>query len=369
MHLRQLSLINFKNYSEAELGFSERINCFLGNNGEGKTNLLDAIHYLCFCKSYFNPIDSQNIKHDAPFFVLQGEFVVDGRQEDIYCGLKRNEKKQFKRNQKEYSKLADHIGFLPLVMISPADAELILEGSEIRRKFLDSVISQYDKEYLEALINYNKALINRNTLLKGFAEAKVFEKEALEIWDMQLVHLGNQIFTKRKNFINEFTSIFSEYYKVISNSKEQTGIKYQSQLHDQDFALLIEYYHDKDKNLTYTSVGIHKDDLEFTLHDRPLKKYGSQGQQKSFLIALKLAQFYYLKNIKKVAPLVLLDDVYDKLDEQRVNKLMELVSSEDFGQVFITDTHTDRLPKILKNIKTDYKNFEVVHGAVIENEK
>lgn len=367
MHLQNLLLLNFKSYPEVDLTFSERINCFLGNNGQGKTNLLDAIHYLCFCKSYFNPIDSQNIAYDAPFFVLQGTFMLKDKPEHIYCGLKRGEKKQFKRNQKEYTRLADHIGLFPLVMISPADSELIYEGSETRRKFIDTVISQYDKEYLDALISYNKALLNRNTLLKAFAESKVFDKDTLEIWDMQMVSLGKHIHDKRKLFVDEFIPTFTKYYKMISGGKETAGIIYQSQLNNDDFALLLEYQQDKDRNLTYTSVGIHKDDLEFLLQERSIKKYGSQGQQKSFLIALKLAQFHFLKEKKKVSPIVLLDDIYDKLDEERVKKLMELINSEDFKQVFITDTHTDRLPVILKKIDANFKVYKIESGIAREN--
>ncbi len=366
MHLKKLNILNFKNYPEAELQFSSHINCLVGNNGEGKTNVLDAIHYLSFCKSFFNPIDSQNILHDAPFLLIQGVYDVGDREDEIYCGLKRNQKKQFKRNKKEYQRLADHIGLFPLVMISPADSELITEGSESRRRFIDSVIAQYDKDYLDSLISYNKVLSHRNALLKQFSDSGRFDKDSLEIWDMQLVGYGNKAHEKRSSFINSFIPIFQRYYELISGGREQVGIEYISHLNTTPFQEVLDKALPRDRAMEYTTVGIHKDDLGFSLNGHPLKKYASQGQQKSFLIALKLAQFDFIKSLKQVTPILLLDDIYDKLDDLRVKQLMELVGSDNFGQLFITDTHLTRLAELFKSTGTDFKVFKIVDGTAAE---
>ena len=371
MYLKKLSLLNFKNYPEAELLFSSHINCFTGNNGEGKTNVLDAIHYLSFCKSFFNPLDSQNILHEAPFFLIQGSYYSNDKDEEIYCGLKRNQKKQFKRNKKEYQRLADHIGLFPLVMISPADSELITEGSESSRRFIDSVIAQFDREYLESLISYNKVLSHRNALLKQFGDGRRFDKESLEIWDIQLIEHGVKGHETRKKFINSFIPIFQKYHELISGGREQVGIKYLSHLNEAPFAEVLEKALNRDRTIEYTTVGIHKDDLEFTINGFSLKKYASQGQQKSFLIALKLAQFDFIKSIKKVTPILLLDDIYDKLDDLRVKQLMELVCSDNFGQLFITDTHLSRLSDLFKATNADFKVFKINNGdaSEIKNEE
>ena len=366
MYLQTLSLINFKNYHEQELTFCEKINCFVGNNGEGKTNLLDAIYYLSFCKSYFNPMDSQNIRHDTDFFVIQGTVKKGESQDVIYCALKCNERKQFKLNKKEYTRFADHIGQYPLVMISPADSSLIYEGSEERRKYLDSVISQFDKIYLDNVIKYNKALLQRNTLLKYFAERRRFEKASLEIWNQQLLTLGQKIYDTRLEFIDNFLPIFREFFAFISEGKEIVDMEYQSQLKDGNFGELLANAVEKDRILQYTTVGIHKDDLLFKIGTYPLKKFGSQGQQKSFIIALKLAQFDYTKNIKGFKPILLFDDIFDKLDNLRVRQLMKLVSNNSFGQVFVTDVHPERIELIFRNIKTEIKIFEINGGNAEE---
>jgi DNA replication and repair protein RecF len=363
MYLKKLSILNFKNYPEAELEFSAHVNCLTGNNGEGKTNILDAVHYLSFCKSFFNPIDSQNIMHDAPFFLIQGQYDLNNNAEEIYCGQKRNQKKIFKRNKKEYSRLADHIGLFPLVMISPADSELITEGSESRRKFMDSVIAQFDREYLENLITYNKILSHRNALLKQFGDSGKFDKDSLEIWDDQLISSGEKVFQRRKDFINNFIFIFQKYYELISGGREQVGITYVSHLNDNPFSAALEKALNRDRAMEYTTVGVHKDDLEFKINGYPLKKYASQGQQKSFLIALKLAQFDFIKEIKKITPILLLDDIYDKLDDKRVKQLMELVSTDNFGQLFITDTHPTRLPELFRSTNADLKAFRINNGT------
>lgn len=361
MHLRHLSLINFKNHAEFEANFSKKINCFVGNNGKGKTNLLDAIYYLSFSKSFFNSIDSQNIKHNESFFVLNGQFENSGEISEVYCGLKRNQKKIFKKNKKEYDRLSEHIGQFPLVMISPSDSELINGNSDVRRRFLDSIISQYNKVYLEKLISYNHVLKQRNALLKQFYENRNFDSEALEIWDDQLINYGNLILQFRFEFLKKFTPLFNFYYQVISESKEESILKYESSLESNEFKVALITSLNKDRALQYTSVGPHKDDLEFTLNNFSLKKNASQGQQKSYLLALKLAQFEFIKNQKNIKPLLLLDDVYDKLDQERFSKLLEIVSSEKFGQVFITDTHTQRIEALLNKNQIENKIF------IIEN--
>jgi DNA replication and repair protein RecF len=364
LYLKKLNILNFKNYSEVEISFIEGANCFVGNNGVGKTNLLDAIHYLSLCKSYFNSIDSQNILHDAPFFVVQGHFSLNGNEENIYCALKRGQKKQFKRNQKEYPRLADHIGLLPIVMITPTDSSLITEGSEERRKLIDSIISQFDIIYLDALINYNKVLGQRNALLKQFAQSRRFDAASLEIWDDQLVSLGEKIHASRTAFINKLIPVFIHYYNYISGTDEVVNIVYESQLNNNDYGTLLKQAIDKDRNLQYTSIGIHKDDLEFRLGNFTIKKFGSQGQQKSFLLALKLAQFDMIKQLKNVKPMLLLDDIFDKLDDIRIHKLMELASGGDFGQLFITDTHPERVSQLFKNLKIPAKIFKAENNTV-----
>ncbi len=366
MYLQKLSLVNFKNYTGTELSFSPKVNCFTGNNGEGKTNLLDAIYYLAFCKSFFNPVDSQNIKHEASFFVIQGWFDVNGTEEELYCAQKKNQKKQFKKNKVEYTRLAEHIGFLPLVMISPADSDLIDGGSESRRKFIDSVISQYDGKYLADLISYNRVVSQRNVLLKQFSRSGNFDSVAIELWDAQLVAYGMRLHETRKEFIKEFIPIFQHYYELITKGKEIVGLDYDSQLSNTNYRTLLQDAVRKDLRMEHTTVGIHRDDLDFTIKGFPVKKFASQGQQKSFLVALKFAQYDFIKKIKAMKPVLLLDDIYDKLDDERVTALMHLVSHGDFGQLFITDTHQDRLAKIFKDTGVDYKLFSVKSDLVLE---
>lgn len=368
MYLKNLSLVNFKNYDEAELVFSDGANAFTGDNGAGKTNLLDAIHYLSLCKSYFNPIDSQQIKQDRDLFMIQGKFDKDNQEEFIACGVKKNQKKQFKRNKKEYTRLADHIGLFPLVMISPNDISLILDGSEERRKFIDNVISQTDNHYLDELITYNKSLLNRNALLKRIAETGRYDPTLLEIFDEQLVNSGMKIFEKRKQFMESFTNIFNEHYQYLSDDAEQVTLTYDSMLLNGDFDALLKSAAEKDKILQRTTVGIHKDELQFAIHGMPLKKFGSQGQQKSFLIALKLAKYSFLNQQKGYKPLLLLDDIFDKLDDKRITKLMKMVSEDDFGQIFITDTNPERLKAIFNAINVKLNLF-TIENQIIRNEQ
>lgn len=364
MILERLSLINFKNYDEAQLTFCKKFNCFVGNNGMGKTNILDAIHYLSFCKSYFNAIDSQNIKHDMPFFSIQGWINKNISLEEIHCGVKRGHKKQFKRNKKEYERLSDHIGLFPLVMISPSDIELIWDGSEVRRKFIDSIISQYNKTYLEKLIAFNHALQQRNALLKYFHESRSFDSVSIEIWDNQLIMYGEEIIKVRNQFLNEFIPLFNKNYQLMSGSSEQVSLEYVNSLKDKTYQSVLLANLEKDRAVHYTTTGPHKDDLEFKLNGFSLKKYASQGQQKSFLLALKLAQFEFIKNKKNTKPLLLLDDIYDKLDENRFIKLIELVNSNEYGQVFITDTHPKRIKELFLQMKSEYAIFLINKGTV-----
>ncbi len=295
MHLENISLLNFKNLEEVDLTFSPDLNCFIGNNGVGKTNLMDAIYYLSFCKSFLNPVDGMNIRHDEDFFVIQGKYKRLETEEYIYCGLKRTQKKHFKRNKKEYKKLAEHIGLLPLIIITPSDSDLITGGSEERRKFLDALISQYDQVYLDNLIRYNRALQQRNKLLKQFAAERTFNGDSLEVWDDQLVHYGELIHKKRVEYVKRLQPIFQQYYELISSGKEIIGLIHQSQLYDGDFASMLKESLAKDRVIQYTSVGIHKDDILFNLGDYPIKKLGSQGQRKTYLVALKLAQYDSIK--------------------------------------------------------------------------
>lgn len=363
MWLKQLSVLNFKNYTDSNLSFLPEGNAFTGSNGAGKTNLLDAIHYLSLCKSYFNPIDSQHIKKGEEYFMVQGEFERDQRPDIISCSLKRNQKKQFKRNKKDYPRLADHIGQFPLVMISPNDTLIILEGSEERRKFLDNVISQTDNRYLDTLIAYNKILLQRNTLLKNIKDKGVFDVGLFEVLNMQLVEVGEVIYQKRKQFMENFRPSFQKHYEYLTDSAEQVTLVYDSPLHQADFMHLLNTSLEKDRILERTTQGIHKDDLLFTIHEEmPLKKFGSQGQQKSFLIALKLAQYTYLQHQNKFKPLLLLDDIFDKLDDKRTKKLMQMVSNDEFGQIFITDTDAGRIKKIFDEIQQPIRIFDIDGG-------
>ena len=359
MFLKKLSLINYKNFTSHNFDFDTKINCFVGDNGIGKTNVLDAIYHLSFGKSYFNPIATQNIRHGEDFFVIEGEFQKEEREEKILCSLKRGMKKVIKRNAKVYDKFSDHIGFIPLVIISPADRDLIIEGSETRRKFMDGVISQSDRPYLQSLIHYNKILGQRNSLLKYFAVNQTFDRTTLSVYNEQLQRYGNGIFTKRLAFLETFIPIFKEQYLAISGGKEPVNLTYHSKLLEQDLLTLLEENLERDKVLQYTGTGTHKDDLFFEIDGHPIKKFGSQGQQKSFLIALKLAQFHFIKKQAETTPLLLLDDIFDKLDENRVAHIIRLVDEANFGQIFLSDTHADRTENIIKNIHQSYKIFKL----------
>jgi DNA replication and repair protein RecF len=359
MYLQKISLVNFKNIESQSFDFQQKINCFVGDNGVGKTNVLDAIYYLSFAKSYFNSVAIQNIKHNEPFFMIEGEYILNDRTEKIVCSLKRGQKKVLKRNGKNYDKFSEHIGQIPLVIISPADRDLVTEGSDTRRKFIDGVISQQNKTYLQDLISYNKVLSQRNALLKYFAANRTFDALNLSVYNEQLAAYGTKIYEVRKDFLEKFIPIFNEKYQIISGDKESVNLIYKSQLEEYSMLEVLKKSLEKDKILQYTTSGIHKDDLSFEIEEYPIKKFGSQGQQKSYLIALKLAQFEFIKQQSNIIPILLFDDIFDKLDENRVLQLIELVNNDEFGQIFITDTHSERTENIVKQSNKPYKIFKL----------
>ena len=359
MYLKKIDLLNFKNIEDKSFEFNAKINCFIGLNGVGKTNILDAIYYMAYGRSYFNPIAIQNIKQGADFFVLDALFEKNEQSEHILCSLKKGQKKILKRNNKNYERFSDHFGFIPLVIISPSDSDLIIEGSETRRKFLDSVISQMNSNYLQLLIQHQKLITQRNALLKSFVSNNYFDRDTLEIYNEQIDALAQPIYETRRDFLHNFIPIFNHYHQLITGDKDEVHLVYESQLEHHSMRELFDQNLQKDRALQYTSVGIHKDDLVFLLKGSPIKKFGSQGQQKSFLIALKLAQFEFLKKQHNIAPILLFDDIFDKLDELRVRQILELVNLETFGQMFITDTHLERTESLLNSINQDFKIFTI----------
>lgn len=359
MFVKNLRIVNFKNHEEKSFDFSPEINCFVGNNGAGKTNILDALHYLSVGKSFQGNQDSQNILNENDFFNIESEVEGEEKNNIIKILLPREGKKTIKKNDKAYERMADHIGFLPSVMISPYDANLISDGGESRRKFLDTMISQTDSEYLFHLIQYQKTLQQRNALLKYFAKNRNFDADALEIYNEPITQFGTQIFKKRQDFVASILPTIQHFYEIISKGNEQVTVNYESDLLHHNFETLLREHLEKDRMLTYTSKGVHKDDLSFEMNSKLIKKWGSQGQQKSFLIALKLAQIKRIKDITQKNPILLLDDIFDKLDEKRVSQLIELVNEQNFGQIFITDTHRERTESVVKRINEESKIFEI----------
>jgi DNA replication and repair protein RecF len=362
MILREISILNYKNIREATLRFSDKLNCFVGLNGQGKTNILDAIYYLSFTKSAYNSIDSQNITHQEDLAMIQGRYMMDGAQEEeaeiISCGIKRGVKKQFRRGKKDYQRLIDHIGLIPLVMVSPQDSELISEGSDERRRFMDSVISQYDKQYLEHLTRYNALLKQRNALLKQYEEHPMqAPAELFEVLELQMAELGIYIYQQRTDFINRFTPAFQEMYSAISGDSEQVSLQYTSQLQERNLIEAFARTRQRDLAIGWTTQGIHKDELDMRLGEYPLKRVGSQGQQKSYLLAMKLGQAIFLGK-----PILLLDDIFDKLDQERVERIIQLVSSHRFGQIFITDTDRQHLTAMLEKMPKIATVFQVKNG-------
>jgi DNA replication and repair protein RecF len=359
MYLQSISILDYKNIEQANFTFTQKLNCFLGDNGAGKTNLLDAIYYLSFTKSFFNSVDSLNIRHTCDMFMLQGKYNRENDDENISIGYKNGQKKQIKRNRKLYKKLSSHIGLIPLVMVSPVDTMLIIGGSDERRKFMDGIISQFDRGYLDKLLRYNRTLLQRNNLLKSFAEKKYFDDDTLNVYDEQLVGLGTSIYASRKQFVQKMIPVFQSFYDFISGGKEEVKLTYESVLNTDDFSEKLREKRQADRSATHTTVGIHKDDLLLELGHYPMKKLGSQGQTKTYLLALKFAQFEYLKKTSNIKPILLLDDIFDKLDAKRVEKIIELVSGDQFGQIFITDTDREHLGGILNKMNIDHKIFKI----------
>lgn len=367
MILKNISIINFKNIKSVNLDLSSKINCLIGHNGVGKTNFLDAIYYLSFCRSAYNPIDSQVITHDENFFMLEGNYQNDqGDLENIYCGMKRGNKKHFKRNKKEYKKLSQHIGLIPLIFVSPSDISLIEGGSEERRRLMDVVIAQYDHSYIEVLANYNKALQQRNALLKMEEEP---DAALLDIWEQEMAHNGEILFEKRNAFVDELIPVFQRIYQQISGNHELVKLRYVSHCQRGPLLDVIQRDRFKDRAVGYSLHGVHRDDLDMLIGDYLMRREGSQGQNKTFVLALKLAQFDFLRRTSSTTtPLLLLDDIFDKLDAQRVEAIVHLVSTENYGQIFITDTNRDHLDKILSNSDGDYKIFTVEGGEFVVNQ-
>ncbi len=368
MYLSSLSLTNFKNYEELEFNFSNRINCIVGDNGAGKTNILDAVHYLSLTKSFFNNIDSLNIRHEADFFIIKGIFSLNGGEESISCSFQRQKQKILKRNGKDYSRLSDHVGRFPVVMISPSDSRLITEGGEERRKFMNKIISQFDPVYLDSILKYNKALQQRNRVLKSFNAGSPYDEQALRVWDMQLVRYGEYVHKTRKYLVETMIPVFQRHYAMISSGKETVKMGYRSALNDGDFAEALKESLKKDMYLEYTTVGVHRDDLILEMDGYPIKSVGSQGQQKSYLIALKLAKYDYIKCKSTILPILLLDDIFDKFDGNRVEQIIKIVMSDDFGQIFITDTHQERLSGILDSAGAKYKLFVIPRSVQNEDD-
>ena len=370
MILEKLSIINYKNIAEATLELSPKMNCLIGQNGVGKTNVLDAIYYLSFCRSANNPIDSQVIRHGEEFFMIEGEYSGEWRVDTvnskltISCGMKRGSKKHFKKNKKEYKRLSEHIGLIPIVVVAPSDTLLIEGGSEERRRLMDMVISQYDPQYIEALNRYNKALQQRNVMLKAEEEPNA---DLMSILEEQMAMEGETIYQKREAFVREMVPIFQRFYETISGHQEQVALNYVSHCQRGPLLEVIQRDRFKDRAVGYSLHGVHRDDLEFSLDSHLMKREGSQGQNKTFVISLKLAQFDFLKRTNsKTTPLLLLDDIFDKLDAQRVEQIVSLVAGDDFGQIFITDTNREHLDKILSASSHDYKIFYVNNGYVQE---
>ncbi len=363
MILNKLSVVNFKNIRTASLDFSPKLNCLIGSNGMGKTNILDAVYYLSFCRSAFNPVDSQVITHGEEFMVLEGNYSSDnGDIENIYCGMKKGNRKHFKRNKKEYKRLSQHIGLIPIIFISPADSTLIDGSSEERRRLMDMVIAQYDNAYMDHLSAYNKALQQRNALLKMEEEPDI---TLMEIWENQMAEAGEAVYRKRDAFIKELVPVFQNIYSSIAGIQEEVSLKYVSHCQRGPLLEIIQRDRFNDRAVGYSLHGIHRDDLEMLLGGFQMRREGSQGQTKTFSLALKLAQFNFLcRTNSATTPILLLDDIFDKLDAQRVKKIVQLVADDHYGQIFITDTNREHLDNILMHTALDYKIFEVIDGDI-----
>lgn len=362
-----LELTHFKNHRSSSWQFNPKVNIISGNNGNGKTNVLDALHYLSLTKSYLNTSDGQNITHGESMSLLKAKLERKSSEHVLDLGLKKGQKKKVRLDGKEIERLADHVGYMPVVMITPMDRDLIIDAAETRRKLMDTTISQNDKHYLNVLMAYNRALTQRNTTLKYFASNRTYDEEMIGLYNEQLAHNATIIFEARKAFASELLPLLTHYYQLLSGGKEAVGVRYKSALHDSSMDELLTENEAKDRVLQYTSSGTHRDDLVFHLGEHPIKRVGSQGQQKSFLIALKLAQFEITKRHLGMPPLLLLDDIFDKLDEGRVANLLSLVHTEEFGQIFITDTHPERMLKLSENLKLNHTTFEITDDGEIQS--
>lgn len=364
MYLASLKAINFKNYMDVSMDFCNGLNLFTGPNGSGKTNLLDAIYFLCLTKSAFHSNDSLNIKHNESLFSLKGKFTHDEKTFVIHSALQKGQKKVVSCNKKQYEKISDHIGNFPAVLITPYDNDLIREGSEERRKFFDSILSQTNPEYLADLLKFNRLLKQRNALLKSFAEQKKQDLELLKVYDEQLLPISEIISAQRLKLLDSFLPVFQDNYNKISVGKEKVGLIYESDSLKEDFRSIYKASLKKDLAIQRTSIGAHKDDFNFLLEEHSLKSFGSQGQQKSYVISLKLAQFDYIKQKSGKRPILLLDDIFDKLDQERIEKLIELVRGELYGQVFITDARADRVDNFFKEYSGEIRKFNILDGKV-----
>lgn len=362
MHLSRVNIINFKNIKFADLTFCDKINCFVGNNGMGKTNFLDAIYYLSLCKSLTGISDKQIINHKEDFFVLEGDYYTPHSHNNFTCSYSKTVGKTVKRNEKKYTKISEHIGAIPLVAISPSDSSLIDESGESRRRYLNTFISQLNSSYLNALIRYNAIIAQRNQLLKDFTTPE--KGEILDIFDLQLSDLAENIYAVRLDIINKLSPIVSHYYNLISNQAEEVTLQYSSQLDKTNMLDLLKQSLERDISSGYTSVGIGRDDIKMKINDYPIKRFGSQGQQKSFLIAMKLAQYDIISAATSSKPILLLDDIFDRLDSNRVSELISIVSDERFGQIFITDCDGGRIEEVLIKSTNEYKIFTINNGIV-----
>lgn len=365
LYVSNIQLQHFKNYTQSEVRLIAGVNCFVGNNGAGKTNLLDALYYLSFTKSYFIPHDQQLIKHGHDWMRVEAEFVRNNLNEKVAIAVQQG-KKMLKVNNNEVKPQSSHIGNYPLVMIAPNDILLILEGSEERRKYMDGIISQANKTYLQKLLLYNRVLESRNKLLKNFSEGGILDPELLDTYNSQLIQSGTFIHTHRLLFIKEFEVLFKQYYQSISQHHESVELVYESDLTDRTYSILLLEHEQADISAARTTKGIHKDDLDFLIDGRPLKKLGSQGQQKSYIIALKLAQYHYLKTHLTIKPLLLLDDIFEKLDGTRLQLLLQLIAEDNFGQIIISDTHIDRIKAVFNPLQLPVKYFSVENGLINE---
>ena len=371
MNIDKISLTNFRNYAEVNAKFSPKVNCLVGPNGSGKTNLLEAIYYLSFCKGYIHPIDAQNVKEETDFMRLSGFYKIEDEQYNVVVKLADHRKKEILCNEVKYKKFSEHIGLIPLIIVTPDDIDIVKGGSENRRKLLDNLLMQIDKQYLRHLIDYNKALQQRNALLKKLKGSNNINPVLFEIYDQTLLQCGNFIYGRRKELLEKLKPAFIDMYAKIAGKQEEVEFVYESLLNNESFENLLKQSFEKDCILQRTSVGIHKDDVIFTLKGNSIKKYGSQGQQKSFLLGLKLAEANYLGEAKGHQPILLLDDVFDKLDPKRVKSLITLVCGENKGQVFFSDTNVERIPNLLKETGVEHQSFYVENGKIelLEKEK